>query len=108
MIMTTQTDRRLELRAEFDKVETILAATPAIDKFFSIPTAEFLERQRRTYESLKQEGIELGCRVAGVEHVMPIGAVAAADPRSGPQRPSSAIPLLTFEYVFSPAAVELG
>jgi Xaa-Pro aminopeptidase len=60
MIMTTQTDRRLELRAEFDKVETILAATPAIDKFFSIPTAEFLERQRRTYESLKQAGIEVG------------------------------------------------
>lgn len=60
MIMTMQADRPLERRGEFDKVEKILAATPVIDKFFSIPTAEFMERQRRTYESLKQQGIEVG------------------------------------------------
>lgn len=39
------------LRAEFAKVECVLAETPGVDRFFSIPTDEFLSRQRRTYEA---------------------------------------------------------
>lgn len=49
-----------ELRDEFAKVERILADTPAVDKFLSIPTEEFLERQRKTYEALHQYGLEVG------------------------------------------------
>ncbi len=61
MIMTLQQAERLAgLRTEFDKVEGILANTPAIDKFFSIPTEEFLSRQRQTSRALKQQGIEVG------------------------------------------------
>lgn len=54
------TQRLTELRGEFAKVEKILAATPAIDKFFSIPAEEFLTRQRNTYEALRRHGLRAG------------------------------------------------
>jgi Xaa-Pro aminopeptidase len=60
MTATTQVERLIGLRAEFAKVERILADTPAIDKFYSIPTEEFASRQQRTYEGLKQRGLEVG------------------------------------------------
>ncbi|MCW5980485.1 MAG: M24 family metallopeptidase [Bryobacteraceae bacterium] len=57
--MTLQ-NRLNELRSEFAKVEKILADTPAIDKFFSIPAEEFVERQRKTAEALAQRGLAAG------------------------------------------------
>src|SRR6185369_5565930 len=52
--------RHAQLRDEFRLVERVLEATPAIDKFFAIPTAEFEARQRRTYEALRAAGLEVG------------------------------------------------
>jgi Xaa-Pro aminopeptidase len=52
--------RHSQLRDEFRLVERVLEATPAIDKFFAIPTAEFEARQRRTYEALKAASLEVG------------------------------------------------
>ncbi len=49
-----------ELRQEFAKVERVLAGTPAIDKFFAIPTEEFLARQRRTCQALNARGLAAG------------------------------------------------
>lgn len=52
---------RLEqLRTEFALVEKVLANCPAVDKFFGIPTEEFVARQRRTYEALRARGLEVG------------------------------------------------
>ncbi len=54
-------DARLkELRAEFEKVERILAAAPAVDKAFSIPTEEFVARQRTVSEALARHGLDAG------------------------------------------------
>jgi Xaa-Pro aminopeptidase len=58
--MTQNGRRRADLRAEFDKVERILADTPAVDPFFSVPTEEFVARQRKTYNALRQRGLNLG------------------------------------------------
>jgi Xaa-Pro aminopeptidase len=52
--------RVAQRREEFAAVERVLADTPAIDPFFSIPTEEFIERQQRTYAALKQRGLEIG------------------------------------------------
>ncbi|MEW5978791.1 MAG: M24 family metallopeptidase [Acidobacteriota bacterium] len=60
MILSTVPDRLSELRDEFACVEKVLADTPAIDKFFSIPTEEFVRRQQRTYQLLKERGLEVG------------------------------------------------
>lgn len=49
-----------ELKEEFRRVEGVLEATPAVDKFFSIPTAEFEARQRKVYEALRAQGLEVG------------------------------------------------
>jgi Xaa-Pro aminopeptidase len=56
----TLKNRLNELRGEFAKVERILADTPAVDKFFSIPTEEFVSRQQRTWQSLQQRGLAAG------------------------------------------------
>jgi len=53
-------DRLAELRDEFAKVEKILAGTPAVDKFFGIPTEEFVARQQKTYDALRTRGLEVG------------------------------------------------
>ncbi|MBM3216256.1 M24 family metallopeptidase [Candidatus Poribacteria bacterium] len=52
--------RLSELRSEFAKVECVLAATPTVDKDFCISTDEYRARQRRVYEALRQQGLEVG------------------------------------------------
>lgn len=52
--------RRSQLRQEYSHIERILEATPAIDRFFSIPTEEFQVRQRRVYEAIAARGFEVG------------------------------------------------
>src|SRR5688572_29376092 len=60
-MMTRFPESRLtQLRSEFAKVERVLQDTPAIDKHFSIPTEEFLQRQRKTCDALQQLGLEAG------------------------------------------------
>ena len=59
--MTRFPESRLtQLRSEFAKVEQVLQDTPSIDKHFSIPTEEFLQRQRKTCDALQQLGLEAG------------------------------------------------
>ncbi|MBI4530496.1 MAG: M24 family metallopeptidase [Candidatus Latescibacteria bacterium] len=59
--MTRMREGRLtQLRDEFTRVEKILTNTPAVDKFFSIPTEEFVERQRKTYEAMYSHGLRVG------------------------------------------------
>jgi Xaa-Pro aminopeptidase len=41
-------------------VEKILANCETVDKSFCIPTEEFLERQRKVYEALREIGLEVG------------------------------------------------
>ncbi|MEW5978480.1 MAG: M24 family metallopeptidase [Acidobacteriota bacterium] len=53
-------DRLTALRGEFARVENVLRATPAVDKFFSIPTEEFIVRQQRTCQALQARGLEVG------------------------------------------------
>ncbi|MCA1673866.1 MAG: M24 family metallopeptidase, partial [Actinobacteria bacterium] len=48
------------MRADFARVERILAETPAVDSAFSIPAEEFAARQRKTYEALRAAGLEVG------------------------------------------------
>jgi Xaa-Pro aminopeptidase len=55
-----EAQRLAQLRDEYDRVERVLAATPAVDKFFAISPAEFQARQRRVYEALKARGLALG------------------------------------------------
>jgi Xaa-Pro aminopeptidase len=52
--------RASQLREEFRHVERVLEATPAVDKFFAIPTEEFRERQRRVYEALRSRDLDVG------------------------------------------------
>lgn len=58
--MTQKRRRRSDLRTEFDKVERILADTAVVDPFFSLPTEEFVARQRKTYGALLQRGLSVG------------------------------------------------
>ena len=56
--MTRFSDSRItQLRDEFAKVEAVLRDTPSIDKNFSIPLAEFRQRQQKTCDAL--QGLEL-------------------------------------------------
>ncbi|HID06058.1 MAG TPA: M24 family metallopeptidase, partial [Armatimonadetes bacterium] len=52
--------RLSEFREECKMVEKILANCETVDKFFSIPTEEFVERQRKVYEALRENGLEVG------------------------------------------------
>jgi hypothetical protein len=52
--------RLTQLRHEFEKVEKVLRDTPWIDKSFSIPTEEFLQRQQKTCDALRSLGLEVG------------------------------------------------
>jgi len=52
--------RLSQLREEFAKVEKILAHCPTVDKFFGIPTEEFVARQQRVYQALREHGVEVG------------------------------------------------
>jgi hypothetical protein len=58
--MTMSATRHAGLRAEFDKVEKILADTPTVDPSFSIPTEEFVARQERTYNALSERDLSVG------------------------------------------------
>jgi Xaa-Pro aminopeptidase len=49
-----------ELREEFRKVEKILENTPTVDKSFGITTAEFVQRQKKVAEALRQRGFSAG------------------------------------------------
>lgn len=49
-----------ELRAEFRKVEKILSSTPNINRKLSVPTEEFVARQKRVYAGIKAAGFEVG------------------------------------------------
>jgi Xaa-Pro aminopeptidase len=60
LIMTLNGGRFADLRAEFTKVEKVLADTPSVDALFSLPTEEFVARQQKTYEALRQRGASVG------------------------------------------------
>lgn len=49
-----------QLRQEFRLVERILETTPTVDKSFGIAPEEFLLRQRRLAEALRQRGFTVG------------------------------------------------
>jgi Xaa-Pro aminopeptidase len=53
-------ERLGQLREEFARVEKILANAPTVDKFFSISTQEFVQRQRRVYEALRERRLGVG------------------------------------------------
>lgn len=53
-------DRLAQLRDEFTKVERILASTPAVDKYRAIELQEYQSRQRKLFEALQTQGLEVG------------------------------------------------
>jgi Xaa-Pro aminopeptidase len=52
--------RRSQLAEEFGKVERVMAAMPAVDKFFQVPLAEFRARQERVAAALAAQGLTVG------------------------------------------------
>ena len=52
--------RRGQLQDEFAKVERVLAAAPAVDKFFQVPREEFKARQERVAAALAARGLTVG------------------------------------------------
>jgi Xaa-Pro aminopeptidase len=52
--------RRSQLAEEFAKVERVMAAAPAVDKFFQVPTEEFRARQERVAGALAERGLTVG------------------------------------------------
>jgi Xaa-Pro aminopeptidase len=54
------TERRGQLRREFELVERVLEATPAIDKSFGISTEEFRRRQSMVAGALGEQGFAAG------------------------------------------------
>lgn len=52
--------RRSQLAEEFAKVERVMAATPGVDPFFQISTAEFRARQERVAAALAARGFAVG------------------------------------------------
>ncbi len=53
-------ERRAQLRREFELVERVLEATPAIDKSLSISTEEFRRRQAAVASALTERGFAAG------------------------------------------------
>ncbi len=49
-----------QLREEFRRVEKILERTPTVDKSFQISTEEFVARQQRVFQALRNAGFEAG------------------------------------------------
>lgn len=49
-----------EFKKEFKLIEKILSNCPTIDNFFSIPTEEFIERQKKVYNALSENGFDVG------------------------------------------------
>jgi len=52
--------RRDQIRSELEKVEAVLAATPAVDPARAITSEEFKARQRRVWDALDQAGFDAG------------------------------------------------
>ena len=52
--------RLAQHRAEYKLVEKILADTPTVKKDLSVPTTEFVARQKRVAKALKDEGFDVG------------------------------------------------
>lgn len=52
--------RLKEFKKEFKMIEKILSKCETVDKFFSIPTEEFIERQRKVYKALEENGFDVG------------------------------------------------
>ncbi|MGC8804750.1 MAG: hypothetical protein ACP5QD_02285, partial [Candidatus Ratteibacteria bacterium] len=52
--------RKIQLQEEFKKILRVLETTETVDKNFSIPKEEFLERQKKTYEEIKKHGVDAG------------------------------------------------
>lgn len=53
--------KRLEqTKDEFRKISKILEGCNVVDKNFSIPAGEFIERQKKTYSALKEKNISAG------------------------------------------------
>src|SRR5436189_3823646 len=52
--------RQGQLQDEFAKVERVLAAAPAVDKFFQVPREEFQARQERVAAALAARGLTVG------------------------------------------------
>jgi Xaa-Pro aminopeptidase len=48
------------LKKEFKLIEKILKDAPSIDKNFSIPKEEFIERQKKVYNAIKEKGFDVG------------------------------------------------
>ncbi len=53
-------DRNNQIKDEFEKILKVLRTTEPIDKSFSIPEKEFIERQKKTYEGIKNIGLDAG------------------------------------------------
>ncbi|MGC8977569.1 MAG: hypothetical protein ACP5OB_08145, partial [Candidatus Ratteibacteria bacterium] len=49
-----------EFKKEFKLIEKILSKCPVIDKNFSIPKEEFIERQKKVYNAIKEKGFDVG------------------------------------------------
>ncbi len=49
-----------ELKKEFKLIEKILKDAPTIDKNFSITKEEFIERQMKVYNAIKEKGYDVG------------------------------------------------
>jgi len=52
--------RRDQIRAELERVEAVLATTPAVDPARAITSEEFKARQRRVWDALDQAGFDAG------------------------------------------------
>ncbi|MHB0877274.1 MAG: M24 family metallopeptidase [Anaerolineae bacterium] len=52
--------RRDTMREEFEKVQAVLAATPAVDVRRAIESDEFLQRQQRVWHALQGAGFDAG------------------------------------------------
>jgi Xaa-Pro aminopeptidase len=48
------------LKKEFKLIEKILKDAPSIDKNFSIPKEEFVERQKKVYNAIREKGFDVG------------------------------------------------
>lgn len=53
-------NRITEIRDEFKKVLRVLETTQPVDKTFSIPEYEFIERQKKTWNGIKNMGLDAG------------------------------------------------
>lgn len=53
-------DRITEIRADLEKILTVLENCPVIDKDLCVPTATFLQRQEKTWSQLAELGVDAG------------------------------------------------